>query len=328
MRQIIALSLIILFSLPAQSQELYRYTFQEPHMGTYFKIIIYAEDRQFAIDVAKAAYDSVASLNQVLSDYLPHSEVSEFNNAPVNTPRKISPALFTAIKKSLQLSEWTNGAFDITVGPLVKLWRKARKENELPGRLDLQSALHSVGYQHLQLSDSAVIRNKPGMQLDFGGIGKGMALSAAMRVINTAGISRVLLDAGGDILLGEAPPDKSGWEVVIGLFEQDKKFQQKMLLSNMAVTSSGDLYQFIEIEGKRYSHIVDPSTGLGITGQKRSTIIGPDAATADALASAICIMKPGKARKLLKKFPEYQALLFASGSRNQVKVPIGKNILK
>lgn len=328
MKQIITLSLIIGFLMPVQSQSLYRYTFQEPHMGTYFKIIMYAEDRQLAINTAEAAYDTVAALNMVLSDYLAESQVSQVNNAPAKEDLKISPALYAAIQESLEISEMTRGAFDITVGPVVHLWRKARKENELPGKLSLKTAKEAVGYNNLCLNDGILVKQKTGMKLDFGGIGKGMALKAALQVINEAGITRVLLDAGGDLLLGEAPPQKEGWEIVIGLFEQKEKFQRKLRLANTAVAGSGDLYQFIELDGKRYSHIVDPATGLGTTGQKRSTVIGPDAATADALASALCVMNTRKARALLKKLPDYQALVFITNSNEKINIALGENLLK
>lgn len=328
MKHILTLALIVAILLPLKSQPLYRYTFQEPHMGTYFKIIMYADDRQKAIEIARAAYDSVSALNQVLSDYLPASEVSQLNNAPAGKNIAMSNSLYTAIDKSIELSKLTNGAFDITVGPVVKLWREARKENALPDKQDLTSALNAVGYENLLLNDSIVLKRKPGMQLDFGGIGKGMALSAAKEIINQAGVTRLLLDAGGDILLGDAPPDKNGWNVIVGLFEQEEKFQKELTLHNNAIASSGDLYQFVELEGKRYSHIVDPGTGLGITGQKRSTVIGPDAATADALASALCVMNTKDAKKLMKNMPDYEVLVFSASARGKIKFRLGKNILK
>ena len=328
MKHILTLALIVGVLLPVKSQPLYRYTFQEPHMGTYLKIVMYAEDRQKAIEIARAAYDSVAALNQILSDYLPESEVNQLNYAPAGKYITIGSSLHSAIDKSIKLSKLTNGAFDITVGPVVKLWREARKENELPAKQDLISALNAVGYENLILNNNTVLKRKSGMQLDFGGIGKGMALSAAKKVINQAGVTRVLLDAGGDILLGDAPPEKNGWNVIIGLFEQEEKYQRALTLHNTAIASSGDLYQFIELEGNRYSHIVDPETGLGITGQKRSTVIGPDAATADALASALCVMSTKDAKKLLKKMPDYQVLVFSATASGKIKIRIGKNILK
>lgn len=328
MRQIITLVLILGFGSTVRGQQLYRYTFQEPHMGTYVKIIMYADNRQKAIATADAAYDTIRSLNQVLSDYLADSEVAVINNAPADSSLEISEEMYLALVKSQGLSESTNGAFDITVGPVVKLWRKARKENKLPDELALQAALNTVGYKKVKLVDTTLVKEKAHMQLDFGGIGKGMALAAAMKVINNAGIHRVLIDAGGDVLAGDAPPDTDGWEVVVGLFEQETKYQQKISAKNIAIASSGDFYQFLEIDDQRYSHIVDPATGLGVTRQKRSTVIGPDAATADALASAFCIMPIKEVKALLDKMQNYSAIIFSTGLSGNIQIDLGKDLLK
>jgi len=319
MRLIITIPLIFSVFNCLVADDLYRYSFQEKHMGTYVKIIMYHCDREEAIAAAEAAYDTINLMNQVMSDYLANSEINQLNNAPAKKRVSVSPQLFQVLKKAYKMSKLTNGAFDVTVGPVVKLWRKARKDEKLPEKQALQKAGKAVGYKKIMLKDSFVVKKKDGMSLDFGGIGKGIAMQAAMKAINDAGIQRVLIDAGGDILVAQSPPEEKGWKITVGLFEHSR-YKKELFLENTAIASSGDLYQFLEVEGIRYSHIVNPVTGMGVTGQRRSTVIGPDAAVADALASALCVVPCKQVQKLITAFDGYQALVFENDDRSKIKI--------
>ncbi len=299
------------------ADDLFRYSFQEKHMGTYVKIVMYHSDRKEAIAAATSAYDTITIMNQVMSDYLENSEINQLNNAPANQSVPVSPLLYQCLEKANAMSVLTRGAFDVTVGPFVKLWRSAREQQKLPDKQALKDAQKAVGYKKVILHESCVIKKKNDMSLDFGGIGKGIAMQAAMQAIKDAGIHRVLIDAGGDILVGQAPPDAKGWTITVGLFEYPQ-YKKEVFLENTAIASSGDLYQFLEVDGIRYSHIVDPTTGMGITGQRRSTVIGPDAAVADALASALCVVPAKLVKKLIASLNEYQALVFETDDQNNI----------
>jgi thiamine biosynthesis lipoprotein len=209
------------------------------------------------------------------------------------------------------LSEKSNGAFDATVGPLVKLWRRARREQQMPSSGRLEEARSAVGYQHLKLDPAARTARleRPGMRLDLGGIAAGYAMDEALAVLRSQGVSRALLDASGDIVVGDPPPHQRGWRIGVAPRSADGPPSQYVLLSNSAVTTSGDAFQHVEIGGKRYSHIVDPHTGLGLTDRSAVTLIAHDGITADSYATAVCVLGPKRGLELVEATPGAAALI-------------------
>jgi thiamine biosynthesis lipoprotein len=211
-----------------------------------------------------------------------------------------------------QVSEETEGAFDVTVGPYVKLWRRARRRGELPAPDRLQQAKTSVGYQYIMLDSihQSVQLIQPDMLLDLGGIAKGYALDEAMEVLKEHGITAALVDGGGDILVSDAPPGEKGWAIAIESTVQNENIKTPTsLFTHQAIASSGDLYQFLEIDEKRYSHIIDPKTGIGLTSQLRVTIIAPTGIVADAYASAVSVLGVEKGLAFIKSKPGIEALI-------------------
>lgn len=279
---------------------LQRFTFAQPQMGTTFKIIIYAENESVAQNAADSAYARIEALNQIMSDYLPESELNVLSKTH-NEWVKVSPDLWNVLLQARQISKYTRGAFDVSVGPIVRLWRRARRKQVLPDSIRLQNALTSVNYKFIKLyrNKQSVLLRKPNMRLDLGGIAKGYAVDKAMEILQNMGIQSALVDGGGDMRGSNPPPDKEGW--IIGL---SRSMNQKILLENRSIATSGDIYQFIELGGIRYSHIVNPHTGIGLTDQREVTVLAPDAATADALASAFSVLSPRKCANLLRKYPD------------------------
>jgi len=191
-----------------------------------------------------------------------------------------------------------------TVGPLVALWRESRKTGKLPAAAALESARELVGWRHIEIdrSTGAVRLAKDGMRLDLGGIAKGYILQEALRLMRMKGQGRVLIESGGDIVVGSGPPGLPGWR--ISAPGADDVFRQRASqLTNAALATSGPGEQFVDIDGTRYSHIVDPRTGLGATTHVTARVIARDAATADALATALTIIGPQGAKAILDKFP-------------------------
>jgi thiamine biosynthesis lipoprotein len=273
-----------------------RYEYQQIQMGVPFKLALYAADEPSANRAAEAAFRRVRALNATLSDYDPDSETRRLcaTSSP-GRPVGASEDLFTMLARSLAFSRESSGAFDVTVGPVVKLWRKARRQKKLPDAEALAAARGLVGYRHVRLSAEArtVELLKPGMQLDFGGIAQGYAADEMLRVLREQGISRALVDASGDVVAGDPPPGKAEWTIGVAPLESPDGTPSRYVgLENAAVTTSGSAYQFVEVDGRRYSHIVDPQTGLGLERIASVTVIAADGTTADALATALCVMTP------------------------------------
>ena len=271
-------------------------------MGVRARIVLYSPDEAAAAAAARAAFDRIALLEDIMSDYRPTSELMRLCDRAGGPPVRVSPALMFVLVRSQELSRRSHGAFDVTVGPLAKLWRAARKSGKLPAQSDLRAAMKLVGWRKISLDTVArtVSLSTPGMRLDLGGIAKGYACDEALRTIRDCRIESALAEMGGDIALGDAPPGADGWKIEIPNNVDNKS--RNAVLANCAVSSSGDTEQFVVIEGKRYSHVVDPGTGLGLTSRLAVTVVAKNAMTSDGLATALSVLGPQKGRALLKGF--------------------------
>lgn len=314
------ISIFILLVIGTQSavlaQATERHTFQSRHMGTQINLILYADDDSLANRAANAAFERIEELNQIMSDYIPASELNRLSRKSGSGEwMKISEELFRVLEKSLWISEKTDGLFDVTIGPMTHEWRYIRRlpEPALPDDVTLDSLKASVNYRYIELDvDSQSARlTTPNMQLDFGGIAKGYAAQEALKTVQSFGISSVLVDAGGDITLGNPPPGRDSWDVAIPKGRVDGEMAYTTVqFSGKILTTSGDMYQFALIDGQRYSHIVNPRTGLGSTDQIQATVISSTGMYADAFASALTLMEPEKGIRLIEKIEETEALIF------------------
>lgn len=272
-------------------------------MGVKVRLVVYAPDEKTAARACSAAFARIAGLEDMMSDYRPTSELMRLCARAGGPPVRVSDDLWRVLVRARQVARRSRGAFDISVGPLVQLWRAARKSKTLPAPADLQNARALVGWRHIRLDarHQTVQLRVRNMRLDLGGIAKGYAGDCALVVLRQHGIRRALFEGGGDIVLGEAPPDARGWKVEVA--NPGPLPTRTLTVANCAVSTSGDTQQWIEIKGRRYSHIVDPRTGLGLTDRIAATIIAPDGLTSDSLSTAVCVLGAQKSRKLLKKYP-------------------------
>jgi thiamine biosynthesis lipoprotein len=279
-------------------------------MGTTFRLVFYAGDDSLAKKAASHAFKKVENLNAILSDYERDSELNILSrNSGSGEWYPVSASLFAMLKKAQHVSRLTNGAFDITVGPYVQLWRKLQRayNPRLPAPDTLKKLSLAVGFRHIDIDkkNQSVRLSQPHMQLDPGGIAKGFAADEALKMLYSHGIRPALVDAGGDIVLGDAPPGKKGWNITFQSQKADGKMESIYLtLANKAIATSGDLFQYTEIDGKRYSHIINPATGLGLTNQSTVTVIAPDGITADSYASAVSVLGPRKGIAFLENQAE------------------------
>jgi thiamine biosynthesis lipoprotein len=288
-----------------------RFSFTNPHMGTLFSITLYATNETSAKAAADAAFHRIAALEEVMSDYRADSELMRLCDQPFGKPVPISQDLLDVFTRSQETSKLTDGAFDITIGPCVRLWRFSRKRKTLPTAEELSAARAAVGWKNLRLDARARTATLllPNMRLDLGGLGKGFAADEALKILKGRGIDRALVAASGDIAIGDAPPGETGWKVGIsGIDVQTNDTAHALLLHNCGISTSGDTEQFVEINGVRYSHIVDPATCLGLTNRIQDTIIGPNATTTDGLDTALSVMDVQRGLKLVDSMPDAAAL--------------------
>jgi thiamine biosynthesis lipoprotein len=281
--------------LSAEPPRLSRFTFAEVHMGTRFGIVLYAPDETTARRAVKAAFARAAELDQIMSDYKATSELMRLCQKAGGEPVPVSADLFAVLLRAESLSRRSKGAFDVTVGPLVRLWRTARRTKRLPDPAELARALKSVGWQNVRLDPErrTVQLLILGMLLDLGGIAKGYAAEEMLAILRRHGLTRALVSAGGDIVAGEAPPDAPGWKVGIApLCDPDAEPEQHVLLHHAAVSTSGDSRQHVEIDGKRYSHTIDPKTGMALTGRRSVTVVVQGGMSADGLTTAVGVLGP------------------------------------
>ena len=303
---------ITFFPLLSESQgELRRFEFTEPVMGTTARIVLFAPDEQHALEASKAAFERIAALDGMLSDYRPESELSLLCRSAGKPPTAVSSDMFEVLLESQALAKASDGAFDITVGPIVQLWRRARRQEVLPTPDRLAEARKLVGYQKLQLDpgNHKARLLTPGMRLDLGGIAKGYAADEALRTLQSIGIVEALVAIGGDIALGAPPPNKPGWSIEISPGAAFKTIPlTPLLLSHAGVSTSGDAEQFVEISGNRYSHIINPRTGMALLGSRSVTIVAANATASDALATAVCVMGSKAGLRFIQSQPHTEAL--------------------
>ncbi len=284
-----------------------RFEFSQVHMGMPVRIVVYAATPELADRAARAAFSRIASLDQAMSDYRPDSELNRLL-ATAGRWTPVSAELFDVLTRALQVARASDGAFDPTVGPLTILWREARRTGRAPDATALEAARARVGWRQVSLGPAAraVRLARAEMRLDLGGIAKGYILQEALAVLVSHGASRALLEAGGDVVVGDPPPDRSGWRIDVA--GADAAFAARAAaLTRAALSTSGLTAQFVEIDGKRYSHVIDPRTGWGVTSDHAVSVIAADAATADALATALGVLGPSASEALLAAFPDAMA---------------------
>ncbi|MHC4570737.1 MAG: FAD:protein FMN transferase [Planctomycetota bacterium] len=291
-------------------------------MGTFAHIVAVATDSSTAENCVEAAFEQLESVDNLMSDYKVDSELSRVNQQAYESPVRVSEPLFEVLQQSLALSRETNGAFDITVGPLVDLFGSGEKSRAAPTEEQIAQARLKTGFQKLKLDEQnrTVKFAVEGMRLDLGGIAKGYAIDRAVEAMQKGGAIGGMVDVGGDIRCFGAPPrGKNKW--LIGL--QDPavgpdtvipaqagigtgKTLLVLKLTNAAIATSGDYRRFTLIEGKKYSHIIDTGTGYSSEGFAKSAI------DADALATAVSVMGAEKGLALIETKPETEAILIPS----------------
>jgi len=285
-----------------------------PAMGSTMSIIVYADSEEKATKAFEEVRLEVARLNDIMSDYEPDSELNQSLLKAFN-PTPLSIDLWNVLLASEQWSQQTHGAFDASVGTLTRLWRSARRTRNAPSKKAIEEAKSRSGWQHVSLdaSSRSLKIDVTELKIDLGGIAAGYIIDAAFDVMDRNGLDHCLINAGGDIRCGASPPGRQGWRIEVAPIaprksalskpaqkgtldngmqnrELDSQPLRRIYLSNAAIVTSGDLWQYSEFDGVRRSHIIDPKTGIGVPGPSVVAVISTKCVDADAAATAISVM--------------------------------------
>lgn len=321
---LLALILPIVTSIGALPPELRRFEAVEPHMGTLVRITIYTPDEQAARDAFRAAFDRIRDLDRILSDYRADSELNEITRVAVGRAMPVSEDLFVVLRKAQELAEATGGAFDVTQGPVIRLWRDARNTARVPSAAALQEAAGRSGFRklHLQSDQRTVMLDMAGMALDVGAVGKGYAASEAIEVLTELGVRSALVAVSGDLAFSNAPPGQRGWRINIHSEDTATTAIPSVLeLANLAVSTAGSSEQHVVIDGRRYSHIIDPSSRMGLEDDLTVTVIARHGLDADGLDTAVSVLGVGRGLELIESIPEAAALITARGKSGTKVIP-------
>lgn len=293
-------------NVTASVNALQRYDFSGPGMATTFRISCYASSRAQAEKATDACFARIAELNQIFTDYDPTSELMRLCAPGAVYPVTVSAPMMDLLTRAVDFARISDGAFDPTCGHLSQLWRRTRRQGKLPPPARLEAARAATDWRRVTLVPATrQVTLRPGTLLDLGGIAKGYAADDCLRLLREHGLPSAVVQAGGDTAVGDAPPGQRGWEVKIRTFTNPGEADAltSLWLANRAVSTSGDLYQYIELGGTRYSHILSLDTGLGLTQRIACSVIAADCTTTDALATAFCVLGQEKGTRLAATLP-------------------------
>jgi len=314
------LILIAYISVSVNSRQVQADSGQRMLMDTFARIIAVAENKRTADNAIEAGFEQIENIESMMNIYKADSEISVVNRNASNEPVKITDTLFEVLQKSIEYSRKTAGAFDITVGPLVKLFKNAKKENAIPTTEQIEQAKSKTGYQKLKLDaqKKTIKFQADGMSLDLGGIAKGFAIDKAIEAMRTCGATGGMVDVGGDIRCFNQPAGgKNRWQIGLQNPQDTQQTTDKdklllvLQLNDNAVTTSGDYERFVIIKGKKFSHIINPATGWASKGLSSVTIIAKTATQADALATAVSVMGAEAGLELIEAQAEVEAILIS-----------------
>ncbi|MCP3906030.1 MAG: DUF1080 domain-containing protein [Planctomycetes bacterium] len=316
---IIAVALLLVTGCTTRLQ---RHEFREIHMGSEARVVLYTEDLTVASEAARAAFDRIAELDAVMSDYRDDSELMRVCRE--QTPGEmieVSEDLYRVLWRAREISEATDGAFDVTVGPMVRRWREAQRTGTPPSAEELKELRALVGFRAITFApDRRAIRfDRAGVGVDLGGIGKGFACDEALARVRDRGVEHCLVELGGDLVAGAPPPGENAWRVKV----EAPGGHRIITLASGGITTSADRFRYVDVGGKRFSHILAPGTGYGVTSRLAVTVGAPDATTADALATAISVVGPREGTWMLRRFPGSAALIERADAPGSALVTAG-----
>ena len=315
-------------ALAEPKQPFLRFELSVPSMGSHVDFVVYARSESQAKLVMDAGLSEIASLSALLSNYDSNSEISRLCSAPTNHWTPVSRDLSTVLMHSHRWFQLSDGKFDITVGPLTELWRTGRQRQRIPTQEEIVDAKQRCGWAFVELDSGligaesnqpiAVSLLKPKMKLDLSGLAVGYIVDRAFEKMTASGSRSILVNAGGDIRVGDPPPGMDGWRITIAGLGKVSPPLAMLRVKNCAVTTSGDLNQFVEFDGHRYSHFIDPESGDPIERRQSVTAIAATTLDADAGATAFAVLGMNRASALFENLPLSEAIFVEAGPDDSI----------
>jgi len=300
-------------SLVTASEPPVRYEASHESMGTIFTVAVYGRDRAFLAEVVEQVFEEVDRLDEQMSNYKPESELSAINREASSHAVIVEPGLFHLLEICVQRSEQTNGAFDITVGPLMKAWGFFRGRGRLPTQAELSDVLKRVGYRHIRLdAERRTIRfDESGVDIDLGGIAKGYAVDRAVDILRSNGITSALVSSGtSSIYALGSPPGAPGWKITLRDPYDEHKPADVIHLQNYSLSTSGNYERFFEIDGKSYCHIMNPHTGWPVQGVLSAAVLAATGTDTDGRSAGCFVMGVDGTRKYLAAQPNLSVIFY------------------
>lgn len=288
-----------------------------PVMGTFSRVVVLAPQGRTARQAAFKVYKHQQWLEDLMSTHRDYTELSLVNEQAYGTPVHVSPETMEVLQRAIDISRLSEGEFDITIAPVLDVWKQAADTNSPPTEEALNAARAKVGWQNLRLDPNALTVEFliPGMKLDVGGIAKGYAIDQSIELLKEAGAIGGMVDIGGDIRCFGKSPEHETWRIALQdpNVEADDMSSDKMLtvlaFTDCAVATSGHYRRYALIDGVKVSHIINPQTGKDQQGSASTTIIAPDATTADGLATAVSLLGPDRGLALINRLEDIEALI-------------------
>ncbi len=316
MRFVIILPVLLVTALIApkrEARETVRYEDSRVSMACVYSLVVYGHDLAPLRQIVNAALNEVDRVDRLMSHYKKESELSRVNREAGKTHVKVDAELFDFIAECLRYSRESDGAFDITVGPLMKAWGFFRGEGRLPLDVELNEARGRVGYQHVVLNpkEKTIFFNQPGVELDLGGAANGYAVDRAIALLKQQGVRSALVSAGGSTIYGlGSPPGKTAWEVEVQDPVDHNRIATTVRLKDQALSVSGSSEKFFELEGLRYSHVMDPRTGRPVQGVLSVAVGAGSGVDGDALDNVFYVLGAERSKTYLKKFSASEVVFF------------------
>jgi len=282
-------------------------------MACLYTIDAYAADSEKLPSILEQAFDEVDRIDRLMSHYMAESPLSRINRDAAVSPVPVEAELYDFIAEAIRYSRDSDGAFDITVGPLMKVWGFFRGEGRLASDRDVETVRGVVGWQHIIMDPARrTIRfDRPGVELDLGGIAKGYAVDRVVKILKAANVTAALISAGGSTIYGlGTPPGRHPWTVSLQDPVDSGKVARDVELKDRALSVAGSSEKFFEVDGVRYSHIMDPRSGRPLQGVLSVAVIARTGTEGDALDDALFVLGPIRSRKYLKRLDDVEMFFF------------------
>jgi thiamine biosynthesis lipoprotein len=287
-------------------------------MGTIYTVVAYGRDQTFLAEVVNEVFAEIDQLDEQMSNYKPQSELSAINRDAAQGQVTVSPQLFTLIQYSLRASQESGGDFDITVGPLMRLWGFFRGQGRLPGTQEIAPVRKKLGYQHVHLDAArrTIHFDVSGMEIDLGGIAKGYAVDRAAEIMRADGVTAALISSGtSSIYALGSPPGEHGWKITVRDPFREDKAADVLRLQNFALSTSGNYEKFFKINGKIYCHIMDPKTGWPVQNMLSTVAAVPTGVETEALTKIFFVGGVEKSRQYLATHPNAIGIFYQPGEK-------------